>query len=166
MPSKKYRSHNLNYNLNTNIPPININIFSNQYINNTNIEENMSNFLRNILPTLPKNRVDYQSKKSSNFLLTFHGGVDEVSEFTIPKNFYIISLEKGGIMRFSFIINYLFLRIGLLNNLSKDFFTNIGNELLHIEKKLLKNKNVNIEHKKFKVYKPGSKFCNYKISTE
>lgn len=69
-------------------------------------------------------------------------------------------------MRFSFIINYLFLRIGLLNNLSKDFFTNIGNELLHIEKKLLKNKNVNIEDKKFKVYKPGSKFCNYKISTE
>lgn len=133
-------------------------------IYNMTIKDRNKYFSQNIIPTLPK---DIKEDNSLKYLLSFHGGINDNSEnFTIPENVYIISLEKGGLLFESEITNYLFLKIGMLNSISNDFFTNISKEILFTESQIIQNRNYNIEQKKFQLYLPKSKFYNYTIETE
>jgi hypothetical protein len=152
---------------------------NNNFYNNTEINRNKvyqnnhknryTNFVENIIPELPNKIIDDDSLK---YLLRFHGGANnENRDFEIPPNFYIISLEKSGLLYTSLILDYLFLRMGILNSISNTFFQNITEEILFIESQKMKylrpNINLNnIEEKRFKIYKPGDRFHDYNISTE
>ena len=127
-------------------------------------------FMQNTYHKLP---TEYKEDNSLKYMLRFHGGENNIKtdNFQIPENFYIISLEKAGLTYSSEIINYLYLRMAMLNNLSPIFFENITKELLAIEKKKIKKinntYNLNqIEEKKFKIYYPMQEFHNYTITTE
>ena len=123
-----------------------------------------NDFCENIIPTLPK---EVKEDNSIKYLLNFHGGKNtysNIKEFKIPKNFYIISLEKGGLIYPSIILDYLFFKIGMLNNISNELFKNITEEILFIESHMINSEYINnIEEKHFRLYKPGSKFYNYSI---
>ena len=145
-------------------------IENNNKLKNSGIskKDRYTNFCENIIPTLPKNITEDNSIK---YLLHFHGGenTENISEFIIPENFYIISLERPGLIYNSTILSYLFLKIGMLNNISNKLFKNITEEILFTESKLIdkkyKKKNI-LEEKHFRLYYPKSKFYNYKIATD
>ena len=122
-------------------------------------------FCEDVIPLLPTKSIKDNSAK---YLLRFHGGSNNTSDtFKIPKNFYIISLEKGGLFYSTKIIDYLILRMGMLNNISKEFFKNITEEIFYTETHKLNNEYHNyIEEKHFKIYHPETDFYNYKLETE
>ena len=127
-----------------------------------------------LLSNLPNN---YKEDNAIKYMLNFHGSENIKNPndtFQIPKNFYIISLEKCGFSYSSFIINYIYLKMGILNNISKEFFKVITNKLLALEIEKMHKLNEeggsyiknNIEQKNYKIYNSSNKFYNYKLGTE
>jgi hypothetical protein len=133
------------------------------YINTFERRNYFNNETRKLLPK-------YNIKRDNciKYILNFHGGKnDDDSTFQIPKNFYIISLEKKGIITNSSILEFLLFKMGLQNNFSNIFFKCMTEEMFYTENCILYNRNIeeNIEEKYFKVYN-NEYFYDYVLHTD
>jgi len=133
------------------------------YVYHHTIHDRFYYFNNKIKPSLPKQKIE--NDNYTKYILNFHGGKNNNNDtFRIPKNFFIISLEKKGLMMNSIIIEFLLFKMGLLNNFSDIFFKQMSEDMLYSEYFLSSNI-TNFEEKYFKVYN-NTNFYDFELETD